>query len=100
MQGVRDVVMANSIPGLFPAPTKHRRLVEWVAQIAALTKPESVVWCDGSEEEWERLTAQLVDNGTFVRLNDAKKPNLEQLVGYAIRPVMERYGVPGTAVGI
>jgi len=75
MQGVRDVAMVKSIPGLYPAPTKHRRLVEWVAEVAALTKPDRVVWCDGSEDEWERLTGELVAAGTLKRLNSEKRPN-------------------------
>ncbi len=75
MQGVRDVTMVNSIPGLAPAPTKHRRLVAWVAEIAALTKPDRVVWCDGSEDEWERVTGELVAAGTLKRLDPEKRPN-------------------------
>ena len=58
-----------AIPGLDAAPTKHKRLVAWVGEIAALTTPDRVVWCDGSEEEWERLTRQLVASGTLTRLN-------------------------------
>ncbi|HVF06230.1 MAG TPA: phosphoenolpyruvate carboxykinase, partial [Frankiaceae bacterium] len=65
----------TSIPGLDQAPTKHTRLVEWVAEIAALTQPDRVEWCDGSDEEWERLTRLLVDNGTFLRLDEEKRPN-------------------------
>jgi len=63
------------IPGLNPAPTKHRRLVEWVAEIAALTQPARVHWCDGSEAEWELLTRQLVACGTLKALNPEKRPN-------------------------
>ncbi len=66
---------ANSVPGLFPAPTKHRRLVEWVAEIAALTEPERVHWCDGSDAEWTALTDRLVACGTLTRLNPEKRPN-------------------------
>jgi phosphoenolpyruvate carboxykinase (GTP) len=66
---------ANAIPGLLPAPTKHARLIAWVAEIAALTKPDRVRWCDGSEAEWTELTAELVKAGTLKRLNPAKRPN-------------------------
>ncbi len=66
---------AERIPGLDEAPTKHQRLISWVRDVATLTKPDRVEWCDGSEEEWDRLTQLLVDNGTFVRLNPDKRPN-------------------------
>jgi phosphoenolpyruvate carboxykinase (GTP) len=59
----------------FAGPGRHRALAQWVDEIAALTKPDSVVWCDGSQAEWERLTAQLVDAGTLTRLDPAKRPN-------------------------
>ncbi len=75
MQGVVTVPTSNSIPGLHPAPTRHSRLIAWVEETAALTKPDRVVWCDGSEDEWERLTAELVQAGTLKRLNPAKRPN-------------------------
>ncbi|WP_377645426.1 phosphoenolpyruvate carboxykinase (GTP) [Oryzobacter terrae] len=55
--------------------TSHEGLQAWVDDIAALTTPERVVWCDGTSEEWDRLTAGLVEAGTFTRLDDAKKPN-------------------------
>ncbi len=58
-----------------PAPTKHARLLAWVDEVAALTQPDEVVWCDGSDEEWARLTDGLVQTGTFVRLDESKKPN-------------------------
>src|SRR3954452_10495883 len=64
-----------TIPGLDQAHTRHAKLVAWVRDIAALTKPDRVEWCDGSEEEWERLTSLLVDQGTFKRLNPDKRPN-------------------------
>jgi phosphoenolpyruvate carboxykinase (GTP) len=64
-----------AIPGLAEAPTKHRGLTQWVHEIAALTKPDRVHWCDGSDAEWEQLTTRLVDAGTLKRLNPAKRPN-------------------------
>src|SRR3984957_12577368 len=65
----------SSIPGLYPAPTRHQRLIEWVADVAALTKPDRVRWCDGSDEEWTALTDELVGAGTLKRLNPDKRPN-------------------------
>jgi phosphoenolpyruvate carboxykinase (GTP) len=56
-------------------PTKNRKLLEWVEEVAALTNPDRVEWCDGSEAENERLCSLLVEQGTFVRLSDAKRPN-------------------------
>ena len=66
---------ATQIPGLAPAPTRHRKLIEWVSQVAALTKPDKVVWCDGSDAEWTRLTQELVAAGTLKPLNPEKRPN-------------------------
>jgi phosphoenolpyruvate carboxykinase (GTP) len=57
------------------APTKHSKLLGWVEEIAALTQPDSIYWCDGSAEEYDRLCQGLVDAGTFKRLSDAKRPN-------------------------
>jgi phosphoenolpyruvate carboxykinase (GTP) len=57
------------------APTQNKKLVAWVEEIASLTKPESIYWCDGSAEEYDRLCQTLVDAGTFERLSDAKRPN-------------------------
>ncbi|MTD43904.1 phosphoenolpyruvate carboxykinase (GTP) [Conexibacter sp. W3-3-2] len=56
-------------------PTKNEKLLAWVDQIAELTQPAEIVWCDGSAEEYDRLAQQLVDAGTFRRLSDAKRPN-------------------------
>jgi phosphoenolpyruvate carboxykinase (GTP) len=65
----------TTIPGLLPAPTRHARLVEWVTEIAQLTKPDRVHWCDGSEAEWTSLTDALVAAGTLKRLNPKTHPN-------------------------
>ena len=56
-------------------PTNHTGLIRWVEEMAELTTPDRVVWCDGSAEEYDRLTQMLVDAGTFTRLSDAKRPN-------------------------
>ena len=58
-----------------PAPTTNERLLAWVDDIAALTEPDRIYWCDGSAEEYDRLCQELVDAGTFERLSDAKRPN-------------------------
>ncbi len=58
-----------------PAWVKNAKLIAWVADMVALCKPDAVYWCDGSQEEYDRLCQQLVDAGTFKRLNPAKRPN-------------------------
>ena len=57
------------------APTKNEKLLAWVDEVAAVTQPESIHWCDGSAEEYETLAQQLVDAGTFEKLSEAKRPN-------------------------
>jgi phosphoenolpyruvate carboxykinase (GTP) len=57
------------------APTNHSKLTSWVEEVAALTKPAAIHWCDGSAEEYDRLCQELVDAGTFTRLDEAKRPN-------------------------
>jgi phosphoenolpyruvate carboxykinase (GTP) len=66
--------MAHTAPQR-QATTNNARLLEWVEEVAALTRPDEVHWCDGSAEEYDRLAQRLVDAGTFERLSDAKRPN-------------------------
>ena len=58
-----------------PSYVKNAKLIAWVADMAALCKPDSIYWCDGSDAEYQRLCQQLVDAGTFKKLNPAKRPN-------------------------
>ena len=65
----------STIPGLEQAPTRNATLIAWVREVALLTQPDRVEWCDGSQQEWDRLTALLVEAGTFVKLDQTKRPN-------------------------
>ena len=58
-----------------PSYVKNAKLIAWVADMAALCKPDAIDWCDGSDAEYQRLCQQLVDAGTFKKLNPAKRPN-------------------------
>ena len=58
-----------------PFPTRHQELVSWVDEIAALTEPDRIVWCNGSEAEYERLCEELVEKGTFTKLDPVKRPH-------------------------
>ncbi len=59
--------MAHTAP-THQATTNHSRLQEWVGEMAALTQPDDVYWCDGSDEEYERLAQVLIEAGTIERL--------------------------------
>src|SRR3954447_4590787 len=67
------VARDNAAPPVIP--TKHQELISWVNEIAELTQPDNVVWCDGSESEYERLSEELVRKGTFRKLDPIKRPN-------------------------
>ena len=56
-------------------PTTNDKLLAWVDEVAAVTKPDRIEWCDGSADEYDRLCQLLVDAGTFTRLSEAKRPN-------------------------
>jgi phosphoenolpyruvate carboxykinase (GTP) len=57
------------------APTSHAKLKAWVEEVAELTQPDAIHWCDGSQEEYDQMAQALVEAGTFQRLDDAKRPN-------------------------
>jgi len=57
-----------------PAWVRHQGLRQWVAEVARLAKPGRIVWCDGSQAEYERLCAELVAAGTFTRLDEKLRP--------------------------
>ena len=56
-------------------PTQHKKLISWVEEIARLTTPDRIHWCDGSDQEYDDLCQLLVDHGTFTRLSPTKRPN-------------------------
>ncbi|MGM5595654.1 phosphoenolpyruvate carboxykinase (GTP) [Corynebacterium glucuronolyticum] len=67
---------APTIPGLKgTAPTNNVDLIQWIVEAVKLFEPDEVQFCDGSREEWDRLTSELVEKGTLTKLNEEKRPN-------------------------
>jgi phosphoenolpyruvate carboxykinase (GTP) len=66
---------AQAAPVAGGAPTRNKRLLEWVDEVAALAQPDRIHWCDGSDPEYDRLCAELVAAGTFKKLNEKLRPN-------------------------
>jgi phosphoenolpyruvate carboxykinase (GTP) len=71
----RDARTTKTNGNLVPAYVKSAQLISWVQDMAALCTPDQVHWCDGSQQEYERMCDLLVQSGTFIKLNEARRPN-------------------------
>jgi phosphoenolpyruvate carboxykinase (GTP) len=73
MTDIANAATTVDLPSLSGAPAHYPALLDWVREVVELTTPDRVQWCDGSDDEWRRLSTELVEAGTFTRLS--KKPN-------------------------
>lgn len=72
---IKEMQATNTAAQNHVGATENQKLLKWVKEMTALCKPDQVYWCDGSEEEYNRMTEMLVEKGTFIRLNPEKRPN-------------------------
>ena len=56
-------------------PTRNKKVLDWVKEMATLCQPDNIYWCDGTQQEYSRLCSELVKKGTFIKLNPKKRPN-------------------------
>ena len=69
--------------------TKNQKVIDWVNQVASITKPDAIYWCDGTEKENKKICDLLVKSGTFIPLNPKKRPNKMEFLKYD--PVVRKH---------